>query len=50
VTHGRLHAFHHWFAALRADPFLPPGMVAGGPNAAPDPKDTSNPLGRPIPI
>ena len=49
VTHGRLHAFHHWFATLRAEPFLPPGMVAGGPNAAPDPGDTSRPLARPIP-
>ena len=50
VTRGRIHAFHHWFAALRAAPFLPPGMVAGGPNAAPDPNDTSRPLARPIPI
>jgi endoglucanase len=50
VAHGRMHAFHHWFAALRAEPFLPPGMVAGGPNAAPEPNDTSRPLARPIPI
>lgn len=50
ATRSRAHAFHHWWAALRADPFLPPGMVAGGPNAAPDPADASNPLARPIPI
>jgi endoglucanase len=50
VTHGRMHAFHHWFAALRAQPFLPPGMVAGGPNAVPEQNDTSRPLARPIPI
>jgi endoglucanase len=50
VTHGRLHAFHHWFAALQSEPFLPPGMVAGGPNVAPDPHDTSRPLARPIPV
>jgi hypothetical protein len=50
VTHGRTHAFHHWFAALGARPFLPPGMVAGGPNAAPEPGDTSRPLARPIAI
>jgi endoglucanase len=50
VTHGRMHAFHHWFAALRAEPFLPPGMVAGGPNAVPEPNDGSRPLARPIPI
>jgi endoglucanase len=50
VTHGRMHAFHHWFAALRATPFLPPGMVAGGPNANPEPNDGSRPLARPIPI
>ena len=50
VRHGRMHAFHHWFAALRAEPFLPPGMVAGGPNAVPEPNDTSRPLARPIPV
>jgi endoglucanase len=50
VTHGRIHAFHHWFAALRATPFLPPGMVAGGPNANPESNDASRPLARPIPI
>jgi endoglucanase len=50
VTHGRTHAFHQWFAALGARAFLPPGMVAGGPNAAPEPTDTSRPLARPIPI
>jgi endoglucanase len=50
VTHGRQHAFHHWFAALQATPWLPPGMVAGGPNSAPERADTSNPLARPIAI
>lgn len=50
VTHGRQHAFHHWLATLRAEPFLFPGLVAGGPNDSPEPADTSNPLGRPIPI
>jgi endoglucanase len=50
VIHGRKRAFHHWLAALRADPFLFPGLVAGGPNASPEPGDTSNPVARPIPI
>jgi endoglucanase len=50
VFHERSHAFHHWFAALHADPYLPPGFVAGGPNAAPEPADRSNPAARPIPL
>jgi endoglucanase len=50
VTHGRRHAFHHWLAALRATPFLFPGLVAGGPNASPELSDGSNPLARPVPI
>lgn len=50
ISHGRSRAFHHWLAALRAQPFLFPGMLAGGPNASPEPADTSNPLARPIPI
>ena len=50
VTHGRRHAFHHWLAALRAEPYLFPGLVAGGPNATPEPADTSNPVARPIPL
>lgn len=50
VSHGRRHAFHHWWAALQAEPYLPPGFVAGGPNATPEPGDTSNPAARPIPI
>ncbi len=50
VTHGRRHAFHHWLAALRAEPYLFPGLVAGGPNDAPEPADGSNPLARPVPI
>jgi endoglucanase len=50
VTRGRSRAFHHWLAALRAQPFLLPGLLAGGPNDSPDPADSSNPLARPIPI
>lgn len=50
VTRGRTRAFHHWLAALRAEPFIFPGMVAGGPNASPEPADASNPLARPVPI
>ena len=50
VSHGRRHAFHHWLAALRAEPFLFPGLVAGGPNDTPEPADVSNPLARPVPI
>jgi endoglucanase len=43
VTRGMRHAFHHWLAALQAEPFLFPGMVAGGPNPAPDLNDVSYP-------
>jgi endoglucanase len=50
VAHARTRAFHHWLATLRAEPFLFPGLVAGGPNDSPEAKDTSNPLARPIPI
>jgi endoglucanase len=50
VTRGRIHAFHHWLAALDAKPFLFPGLVAGGPVEAPEPGDVSVPHGRPIPI
>src|SRR5262245_50012754 len=50
VSRGRTHAFHHWLAALDARPFLFPGLVAGGPNAAPEPSDVAIPHGRPIPI
>jgi endoglucanase len=50
VTRGRMHAFHHWLAALDAKPFLFPGLVAGGPIAAPEPGDVAVPHGRPIPI
>ena len=45
--HG--HAVQHR-DPLGADPFLFPGLVAGGPNASPEPGDTSNPVARPIPI
>jgi endoglucanase len=50
VTRGRTHAFHHWLAALDAKPFLFPGLVAGGPIAAPEAGDVAVPHGRPIPI
>ena len=50
VSRGRTHAFHHWLAALDARPFVFPGMVAGGPIAAPEPGDVAVPHGRPIPI
>jgi endoglucanase len=50
VTRGRTHAFHQWLAALQAQPFLFPGMIAGGPNASPELADASNPLARPIPV
>jgi endoglucanase len=50
VTRGRTHAFHHWLAALDATPFLFPGLVAGGPIAAPDTGDVSVPHARPVPI
>jgi endoglucanase len=49
VARGRTHAFHHWLATLDAKPFLFPGLVAGGPVAAPDPADVAVPYGRPIP-
>ncbi|HEX9486855.1 MAG TPA: glycoside hydrolase family 9 protein [Gemmatimonadales bacterium] len=50
VTRGRRWAFQHWLATLGADPHDFPGMVAGGPNAAPEPTDGSKPHGRPIPV
>jgi endoglucanase len=50
VSHGRTRAFHHWLAALDARPFVFPGLVAGGPIAAPETSDVSVPHGRPIPI
>jgi endoglucanase len=50
VARGRAHAFHHWLAALNAKPFMFPGLVAGGPIAAPEPNDIAVPHGRPIPI
>ncbi len=50
VTRGRTRGFHHWLAALDAQPFLFPGLVAGGPIAAPEPNDISYPHARPIPI
>ena len=50
VSHGHLHAFHHWLAALQAEPYLFPGLVAGGPNRTPEPADTSYPHKRPVPV
>jgi hypothetical protein len=50
VTRGRTHAFHHWLAALATSPYLFPGLVAGGPIAAPETGDISVPHGRPLPI
>jgi len=50
IIHGRTHAFHHWLATLNATPYLFPGLVAGGPIAAPEPTDVSVPQGRPVPI
>jgi len=49
VTRGRRGGFHHWLAALRAEPHDFPGMVAGGPNSSPEPLDVSRPHGWPIP-
>jgi hypothetical protein len=49
VTRGRKWAFHQWLAALRADPYCFPGMVAGGPNLYPERTDTSIPDAWPIP-
>jgi len=50
VSRSRTRGFHHWLAALDAKPFLFPGLVAGGPIAAPEPNDVSYPHARPIPI
>src|SRR5262249_49390714 len=50
VSRGRSHAFHHWLAALGAEPPIFPGLVAGGPIAQPEPEDVSAPSNRPIPI
>lgn len=50
VTRGRGHAFHQWLAALRASPYLFPGLVAGGPTAAPVETDVSFPHGWPVPV
>jgi hypothetical protein len=50
VTRGRGRGFHQWLAALDARPFLFPGLIAGGPVAAPEPDDISYPHARPIPV
>ena len=49
VSRGREGGFHHWLAALRASPHDFPGMVAGGPNSSPEPRDVSRPHGWPVP-
>ena len=49
VTRSHTHAFHQWLAALNANPFLFPGMVAGGPNATPERDDVSRPRAQPRP-
>jgi endoglucanase len=50
VTRGVTRSFHHWLATLRAEPQLFPGMIPGGPNAAPPAGDASAPHLRPVPI
>jgi len=50
TTRSQTWAFHHWLASLRATPHDFPGMVAGGPNPAPDPNDVSKPDGWPVPV
>lgn len=50
VTRGRQRSFHHWLATLQATPYVFPGMVAGGPNEAPESADGSRPLARPMSI
>lgn len=50
VTRGRQRGFHHWLATLRATPYTFPGMVAGGPNQAPETTDGSRPLASPVAI
>lgn len=50
VTRGKTRAFHQWLAAIDVKPFIFPGMVAGGPNATPDPGDIAVPHGRPRPV
>lgn len=50
VSRGRTHAFHQWLAALRATPWVFPGLLAGGPTASPVATDVSFPHGRPIPV
>ncbi len=50
VAHGRQWAFHQWLATLHAEPHDFPGLVAGGPNAQPEPDDGSKPWGRPIAV
>jgi endoglucanase len=49
VTHGMRWGFHQWLETLDASPRDFPGMVAGGPCQWPEPRDVSNPQGRPVP-
>lgn len=50
ATRGVRRVFHHWLATLRAEPYVFPGALAGGPNPRPDPRDVSYPQARPRPI
>lgn len=47
VTRGVRHVFHHWLASLQARPYAFPGVLVGGPNPRPDPRDVSYPQARP---
>lgn len=50
TSHATSWAFHHWLRTLDATPHDFPGMIAGGPNRAPEPADRSWPAARPFPI
>jgi len=49
VTRSMHWGFHQWLETLDAHPRDFPGLVAGGPNRAPEPSDVSTPQGRPVP-
>jgi endoglucanase len=49
VTRGMTRGFHEWLQSLDASPRDFPGMVAGGPVAAPDANDRSYPDAKPRP-
>jgi endoglucanase len=50
VTRGMTGGFHQWLATLAATPRDFPGILAGGPNRAPEPDDRSRAHARPIPL